>query len=60
MYLLAIILPPLAVMLAGKPFQAIINLALTCLFWVPGMIHALMVVSEFKANKRLTILVNKK
>lgn len=60
MYLLAIILPPLAVMMAGKPFQAIINLVLTCLFWVPGMIHALMVVSEFKANKRLTILVNKK
>jgi uncharacterized membrane protein YqaE (UPF0057 family) len=60
MYLLAIILPPLAVMLAGKPFQAIINFFLTCLFWVPGMIHALMVVNDYKANHRLSVLVNKK
>ncbi|MFZ4779617.1 MAG: YqaE/Pmp3 family membrane protein, partial [Terrimicrobiaceae bacterium] len=28
-YLLAIILPPLAVLLCGKPFQAVLNLILT-------------------------------
>ena len=52
MYLLAILLPPVAVLLAGKPVQAVINLLLTLLLWVPGVIHALMVVSEKKADKR--------
>jgi uncharacterized membrane protein YqaE (UPF0057 family) len=52
MYLLAILLPPVAVLLVGKPFQAIINLFLTMLLWVPGAIHAILVVSEKKADKR--------
>jgi uncharacterized membrane protein YqaE (UPF0057 family) len=52
MYLLAIIFPPLAVLLSGKPFQAILNLILTCIFYVPGLIHALLVVHERKADKR--------
>jgi uncharacterized membrane protein YqaE (UPF0057 family) len=56
-YLIAILLPPLAVLLAGKPFQAIINLALTLLLWVPGMIHALVVVHNFYADKRQERLV---
>ena len=30
LYLLAIVLPPVAVLLCGKPFQAILNLLLTC------------------------------
>jgi uncharacterized membrane protein YqaE (UPF0057 family) len=51
-YLIAILLPPLAVLLAGKLFQAIINLALTLLLWVPGMLHALFVVHNFYAEKR--------
>jgi uncharacterized membrane protein YqaE (UPF0057 family) len=51
-YLLAILFPPLAVLLCGKPAQAILNFFLTCLFWVPGMIHAWMVVSSHKADKR--------
>ncbi|MCU6797926.1 MULTISPECIES: YqaE/Pmp3 family membrane protein [Paenibacillus] len=53
MYLLAILLPPLAVLLCGKPFQALINLILTLCFWLPGVIHAIMVVSEAKSNKRM-------
>jgi uncharacterized membrane protein YqaE (UPF0057 family) len=52
MYLLAIFLPPVAVLLAGKPFQAIINFFLTLLFWIPGAIHAILVVNEKKADKR--------
>jgi uncharacterized membrane protein YqaE (UPF0057 family) len=51
-YLIAILLPPLAVLLAGKPFQAILNIPLTLLLWVPGMIHALFVVHNFYADKR--------
>ena len=45
LYLVAVLLPPLAVLLAGKPFQAILNLVLTLLFYVPGLIHALFVVT---------------
>ena len=32
--------------------QAVLNLVLTCLLWVPGMIHALFLVNEHKADKR--------
>ena len=53
MYLLAILLPPLAVLLCGKPIQALLNLLLTLCFWIPGAIHAVLVVSERKADKRI-------
>jgi uncharacterized membrane protein YqaE (UPF0057 family) len=52
LYLIAIILPPVAVLLCGKPIQFILNLLLTLCFYFPGLIHALMVVSDSKANKR--------
>ncbi len=52
MYLLAILLPPVAVLFTGRPFQALLNLFLTLLFWVPGVIHAILVVNEHKANQR--------
>lgn len=52
LYLLAIILPPVAVLLAGKPIQAVLNLVLTLCGWIPGVIHALFVVSSRNADKR--------
>jgi uncharacterized membrane protein YqaE (UPF0057 family) len=51
-YLLAIILPPLAVLLCGKPLQAILNLVLTLCLWVPGVVHALFVVNSHLADVR--------
>lgn len=53
MYLLAILFPPLAVLLAGKPIQALMNLGLTLLMWFPGAIHAVLVVKENKDDKRM-------
>lgn len=53
LYLIAIIFPPLAVLLAGKPVQAVLNLALTLFFYVPGLIHAILVVHDKKADKRM-------
>jgi uncharacterized membrane protein YqaE (UPF0057 family) len=53
LYIIAILLPPLAVLLAGKPFQAILNLFLTALLYVPGLIHALVVVSNHYADRRV-------
>ena len=52
MRLLAIILPPVAVLLCGKPIQALLNLALCCLVWIPGVIHAWGVVTDKKADNR--------
>ncbi|RXK88247.1 YqaE/Pmp3 family membrane protein [Chlorobaculum sp. 24CR] len=57
-YLLAIILPPVAVFLCGKPVQGILNILLTLLFWIPGMIHALFVVNSHLADKRTDRIVN--
>lgn len=53
MYLLAILLPPVAVLFSGKPIQAILNLILTLIFWVPGAVHAILVVKERKDDKRM-------
>ncbi len=52
LYLVAVLLPPLAVLLAGKPFQALLNVVLTMALWVPGMIHAIFVVHNYYADKR--------
>ncbi len=56
-YLLAILLPPVAVLLCGKPLQAVLNLVLTLLFWIPGMIHALIVVHNHLADQRAERIV---
>ncbi|MHC4636559.1 MAG: YqaE/Pmp3 family membrane protein [Planctomycetota bacterium] len=51
-YFFAIILPPLAVLLCGKPLQFILNIFLTLFFWIPGVIHAILVVNSHLADKR--------
>lgn len=56
-YLVAIIFPPLAVLLIGKPVQALLNLFLTLLFYVPGLIHAILVINSHKADKRNDALI---
>jgi uncharacterized membrane protein YqaE (UPF0057 family) len=52
LYLVAILLPPLAVLICGKPMQSILNLVLTIAFYVPGLIHALLVVHNHYADRR--------
>ena len=52
-YFLAIILPPLAVLLCGKPIQFILNILLTLLGWIPRVIHAILVVNSHLADKRV-------
>lgn len=53
LYILAVIFPPLAVLMCGRPFNAVISLGLTLLFWVPGVVHAFLIVLEYKADKRM-------
>ncbi|MBM4070126.1 MAG: YqaE/Pmp3 family membrane protein [Planctomycetes bacterium] len=51
LHLVAILLPPAAVLACGKPIQAIfINVPLTICFWIPGVIHAFAVVSAFRTR----------
>lgn len=57
LYLLAIFLPPVAVLMAGKPGQALLNTGLTLLLWVPGIIHAFMVVNNYYADQRTDRIV---
>ncbi|HZO27365.1 MAG TPA: YqaE/Pmp3 family membrane protein [Chloroflexota bacterium] len=63
LYLAAFLVPPLAVLLAGKPFQAIINLilvivtALTVVGLLIPLAHALFVVHNHYADKRQERLV---
>ncbi len=56
-YLLCLI-PPLAVLSCGKPVQFFLNLFLTLLLYVPGVIHAILVVSQFNADRRTDRIVN--
>ena len=56
-YLLAILLPPVAVFLCGKPIQGIISIFLTLLFWIPGVVPALFVVHGHLADKRTEKIV---
>ena len=56
-YLIAILLPPVAVLFCGKPLQALLNLALTLCLWVPGAIHACLVVHTHLADKRADRIV---
>ena len=42
--LLASLLPPLAVALTGRWGQALLNVPLTMLGWLPGAVHAVAVV----------------
>lgn len=56
-YLLAILLPPIAVLSCGKPFQALLSIPLTLLLWVPGVVHALLVVHDYHENERADRLI---
>lgn len=57
-YLLAILLPPLAVLLCGRPFQAVLNLLLTLVFWVPGVLHAILIVHDYHEEQRARDVVS--
>ena len=57
-YLLAILCPPLAVLLCGKPFQAILNLLLTLCFYIPGAIHAILVAHNYYEDRRIDRIIN--
>ena len=38
--------------MGGKPIQFVLNIFLTLLFWIPGMIHAILLVNSHLADNR--------
>ena len=53
LFFLCVILPPLAVLLTGRMGSFVLSLVLTLLGWLPGVIHAFFVVSDYKSEQRL-------
>jgi uncharacterized membrane protein YqaE (UPF0057 family) len=58
LYVLAILLPPVAMLLAGHPWQALIALVLmvTVIGWIPAAIWAFFVVMSHEQDKRFARL----
>lgn len=56
-YFLCIILPPLAVFTTGRLGAFILSIILTLFFWIPGVIHAILVTNDYYAAKRHRQLV---
>ena len=56
MYLLALLFPPLAILLCGRIFQAAFSLLLLP-FYFPSALWAILVVADHKANKRTDRLI---
>ena len=52
LFFLCVFLPPVAVLLTGRIGSFFLSLILTLLGWVPGMIHAFFVVTDYKNEQR--------
>ena len=53
LFFLAVVLPPVAVLLTGRLGSFFLSLILTLLGWIPGVIHAFFVVTDYKNEKRM-------
>lgn len=56
-HLLALLCPPLAVRACGRADLLPLSVLLTVLLWVPGVLHALWVVSVLQSNDRANRIV---
>ena len=57
-YLLAILVPPLAVLLCNRPVQAVLNFVLWMLCLIPGIGHGLLVVGQTIQEERQAELIS--
>jgi uncharacterized membrane protein YqaE (UPF0057 family) len=51
-YFFCVVFPPLAVLLTGRIASFFLSLILTLLGWIPGVIHACLVVNDYHAEHR--------
>jgi uncharacterized membrane protein YqaE (UPF0057 family) len=47
-----VVFPPLAVLMTGRIASFFLSIILTLLGWIPGVIHACLVVNDYHAEKR--------
>ena len=57
-YFFCVVLPPVAVLMTGRILSFFLSLLLTLLGWVPGVIHACLVVNDYHAEKRAAALAH--
>jgi uncharacterized membrane protein YqaE (UPF0057 family) len=55
-FFLCVLLPPVAVLLTGRMGSFFLSLILTLFGWVPGVIHAFIVVNDYKNEQRFRAL----
>ena len=51
-YFLCFLFPPAAVLTTGKIGALVLNIILTIFFWIPGIIHAILVTEKFYDDRR--------
>jgi uncharacterized membrane protein YqaE (UPF0057 family) len=51
-YFFCVVLPPVALLMTGRLLSFILSLLLTLLGWIPGVIHACLVVTDYHAEHR--------
>jgi uncharacterized membrane protein YqaE (UPF0057 family) len=51
-YFLCFLFPPAAILTTGKIGALILNFFLTLFFWIPGVIHAILVTNKFYDDRR--------
>ena len=51
-YFFCVVLPPLAVLMTGRVGSFFLSILLTLLGWIPGVIHAALVVNDYHEEQR--------
>lgn len=57
--ILVILCPPLAVLLTASPLEAVKNIGLSLLLYVPGVVHAHSIVERYRVNRRYDVVMSK-
>ncbi|MGD7045123.1 YqaE/Pmp3 family membrane protein [Jeotgalibacillus proteolyticus] len=60
LYIIAIFLPPLAVLFTGRFGSFLLNILLTILGFIPGLIHAVIVIRDERHKKEMKSYMNQR
>ncbi|MDG5472886.1 YqaE/Pmp3 family membrane protein [Jeotgalibacillus sp. ET6] len=60
LYIIAIFLPPLAVLFTGRFGSFLLNILLTILGFIPGLIHAVIVIRDERHKKEMKNYMNQR
>jgi uncharacterized membrane protein YqaE (UPF0057 family) len=51
-YFFCVVLPPVAVLMTGRVGSFLLSIVLTLLGWIPGIVHAALVVNDYHEEQR--------